>query len=41
MELLKEAETIQGGNRKYVWFASFSDEKLGMGGRADKKILYF
>ena len=41
MALLKEAETIQGGNRKYVWFASFWDEKLGTGGRADKKIPYF
>ena len=28
-----------GSNRKYVWFESFWDEKLGAGERADKKIL--
>ena len=27
-----------GGNRKYVWFASFWDKKLGAGGWADKEI---
>ena len=30
-----------GGNQKYVWFASFSDKKLGADGRMDKKIPHF
>ena len=31
----------KGGNRKYVWFVSFWDEKLWAGWQTDKKIPYF
>ena len=31
----------KSSNRKYVWFASFWDEKLRAGGWVDKKIPYF
>ena len=30
-----------GCNRKYVWFASLWDEKLGADGQVEKKIPYF
>ena len=31
----------EGDNWKYIWVASFWDEKLGVGGWADKKIAYY